>query len=94
MRIKLPFRIFRLITHEGSRDICVIDKQPFYRSTGKNSDLAGVWFLFEGFDKPQRGIPFFSKPNATNIRENEINDFFPDSRVAYALKRIVNPSRK
>lgn len=46
----------------GGRDIILVDKQPFYRSTGRNSGMAGAWLPFDGvglylgkfwFDKSQ-----------------------------------------
>jgi len=37
---------YHFITYDDNRDMVVINKQPYYKSTGSNSGLRGTWFPF------------------------------------------------
>lgn len=72
----MPFPKLTIITDDAQRDICVIDGQPYYYSSGTRSEMPGVWLPFEGFERPVSGVPFYSKPYATNDANN-ITTHFP-----------------
>ncbi len=73
----MPFPKLTIIDGDAQRDICVIDGQPYYCSSGNNSDMAGVWLPFEGFDLPISNlVPLYSKPYATGDANN-IDTHFP-----------------
>ncbi|WP_150466106.1 hypothetical protein [Francisella sp. SYW-2] len=54
--IELVQEIQKIVTRqfeseEGKRLICAIDQQPWYKSTGSNSGLPGIWLPFGGIVK-------------------------------------------
>lgn len=42
----MPQEYIVYITNGGSREIAIVDGQPYYKSTGISSGSAGVWFPF------------------------------------------------
>lgn len=75
----MPINHFRISNQEGTRKICVLDGQPYYQSTGRNSKMAGLWLPFERFAAPIEGRTGmmhkpYTEPNRTPPR---IGDCYP-----------------
>lgn len=69
-----------------TRHACVVDGQPFYRSSGTSSGLEGAWLPFKKFDEK---IPYVTgiihKPDIAYMEEKDIRKYFPP-KVANALQ--------
>ncbi|TNF69354.1 MAG: hypothetical protein EP298_04235 [Gammaproteobacteria bacterium] len=90
---KITFR-----SHEGDRDIIVVNGYAFYRSTGSNSRMPGVWFPFYGINtnsikygwliKPENpklflGNELMSDPYFSKIWSNDVISRFGNLETAY-----------
>lgn len=74
----MPINTFRVSNQEGVRQICVIDGQPYYQSTGTNSQMAGVWLPFERFGPPNARTGVMHKPYSDPELSNpHIQHYFP-----------------
>lgn len=78
----MPVNTFRISNQEGERQICVIDGQPYYKSTGTNSQMAGVWLPFERFGPPNKRTGMMHKPYSDPELSNpRIEHYFPPTIV-------------
>lgn len=90
--MKVP--AFKILEHTPNQpdkitEICVIDKQAFYKSSGEQSSLEDVWLPFNGFGKVIPGYTgMVHKPSiAHNVSSTRIRSLFP-SRIA---EQLSNP---
>jgi hypothetical protein len=88
MKISMIVNYFKFIDGKNvTRYACVVDGQPFYRSSGTSSGLEGTWLPLKKFGAGDPASGLVHKPDvAYNIRNEAISDYFPVS-VANALQQ-------
>jgi len=74
------------------RDVCVVDGQPFYQSTGTSTDrrFSNIWLPFKGFGEIMPGgTGMFHKPDVASYAHAKTKTYFPDRKIAKALEDNV-----
>ena len=71
------------------RQVCVVDGQPFYLSSGTSTDpkLRDIWLPFKGFGATIPGLTgMFHKPDIASQSKGRTTQYFPDAKIAYAVE--------
>lgn len=71
------------------RQVCVVDEQPFYCSSGTSTEpkLRDIWLPFKGFGETIGGATgMFHKPDIASNSRGRIKNHFEDASIALALE--------
>ena len=74
------------------RQVCVVESQPFYLSSGTSIDpkLKDIWLPFKGFGATIVGVTgMFHKPDIASQRNARIKKYFPVDKIAWAVEQDV-----
>ncbi|MCR9192727.1 MAG: hypothetical protein NXI01_08750 [Gammaproteobacteria bacterium] len=88
-----PIQKIKVVDPESvERDVCVVNGQAFYQSTGTSTDLRfhNIWMPFKGFGETIPGVTgMFHKPDVASYTNAKTKTYFPNRKIAKALEDNV-----